>query len=173
MTTITEQGYQQFKMLSNNMMFRKHVEDSQNEIIKILMSLLMYAPTKMHKTILSRVLLLRDKYYLYISGGSLHLFTRDFKSAISFNIKQPNPKHIDYFTDDWIVEIDNLNSLKKGYGNKLMNEVLEITSVMKVDVCLWTESDNNTKYFERYNFKSIGKVGKDNENLMIRRKECV
>ena len=44
MTTITEQGYQQFKMLSNNMMFRKHVEDSQNEIIKILMSLLMYAP---------------------------------------------------------------------------------------------------------------------------------
>ena len=35
------------------------------------------------------------------------------KSAISFNIKQPNPKHIDYFTDDWIVEIDNLNSLKK------------------------------------------------------------
>lgn len=34
MTTITEQGYQQFKMLSNNMMFRKHVEDSQNEIIK-------------------------------------------------------------------------------------------------------------------------------------------
>lgn len=133
----------------------------------------MYAPTKMHKTILSRVLLLRDKYYLYISGGSLHLFTRDFKSAISFNIKQPNPKHIDYFTDDWIVEIDNLNSLKKGYGNKLMNEVLEITSVMKVDVCLWTETISNTKYFEKYGFESIGKVGKDNENLMIRRKERV
>ena len=113
MTTITEQGYQQFKMLSNNMMFRKHVKDSQNEITKILMSLLMCGPTKMHKTMLSRVLLLRDKYYLYISGGSLHLFTRDFKGAISFNVKQPNPKHIDYFTDDWIVEIDNLNSLKK------------------------------------------------------------
>ena len=64
----------------------------------------------MHKTMLSRVLLLRDKYYLYISGGSLHLFTRDFKGAISFNVKQTNPKHIDYFTDDWIVEIDNLNS---------------------------------------------------------------
>ena len=54
----------------------------------------------MHKTMLSRVLLLRDKYYLYISGGSLHLFTRDFKGAISFNVKQTNPKHIDYFTDD-------------------------------------------------------------------------
>ena len=67
MTTITEQGYQQFKMLSNNMMFRKHVKDSQNEITKILMSLLMCGPTKMHKTMLSRVLLLRDKYYLYIS----------------------------------------------------------------------------------------------------------
>ena len=74
MTTITEQGYQQFKMLSNNMMFRKHVEDSQNKIIKILMSLLMYAPTKMHKTILSRVLLLRDKYYLYISGISTFIY---------------------------------------------------------------------------------------------------
>ena len=113
MTTITEQGYQQFKMLSNNMMFRKHVKDCQDEITKILMSLLMYAPSTEHKTMFSRVLLLRDKYYLYISGGSLHLFTRDFKSAISFNVKQPNPKHIDYFTDDWIIEIDNLNSLKK------------------------------------------------------------
>ena len=82
MTTITEQGYQQFKMLSNNMMFRKHVKDCQDEITKILMSLLMYAPSTEHKTMFSRVLLLRDKYYLYISGGSLHLFTRDFKSAI-------------------------------------------------------------------------------------------
>ena len=34
MTTITEQGYQQFKMLSNNMMFRKHVEDSQMKLLK-------------------------------------------------------------------------------------------------------------------------------------------
>lgn len=54
-----------------------------------------------------------------------------------------------------------------------MNEVLEITSVMKVDVCLWTETISNTKYFEKYGFESIGKVGKDNENLMIRRKERV
>ncbi|EJE04516.1 GNAT family N-acetyltransferase [Staphylococcus epidermidis] len=172
MTTITEQGYQQFKMLSNNVMFRNHVKDSQDEITKILMSLLMCAPTKEHKTMLSRVLLLRDKYYLYISGGSLHLFTRDFKSAISFNVKQPNPKHIDYFTDDWIVEIDNLNSLKKGYGNQLMNEVLQITSVMKVDICLWTETISNTRYFEKYGFESIGKRGKAKENLMIKRKEA-
>ena len=70
-----------------------------------------------------------------------------------------------------IVEIDNLNSLKKGYGNKLMNEVLEITSVMKVDVCLWTETISNTKYFEKYGFESIGKRGRAKENLMIKRKE--
>ena len=35
-----------------------------------------------------------------------------------------------------------------------MNEVLEITSVMKVDVCLWTETTSNTRYFEKYGLKA-------------------
>lgn len=55
----------------------------------------------------------------------------------------------------------------------LLKDVLAISTKLNLESCLWTESDNNTKYFERHNFKSIGKVGKDNENLMIRRKERV
>ena len=35
-----------------------------------------------------------------------------------------------------------------------MNEVLEITSVMIVDVCLWTETTSNTRYFEKYGSKA-------------------
>ena len=51
-----------------------------------------------------------------------------------------------------------------------MNEVLEITSVMIVDVCLWTETTSNTRYFEKYGFESIGKRGRAKENLMIKKK---
>ena len=41
-----------------------------------------------------------------------------------------------------------------------MNEVLEITSVMKVDVCLWTETISNTKYFENMVLKASVKLEK-------------
>ena len=35
-----------------------------------------------------------------------------------------------------------------------MNEILKITSVMKVDVCLWTETKSNTRYFENMVLKA-------------------
>lgn len=101
------------------------------------------------------------------------MITKDFKALIKFNIRKPNPLLSQHFNSDWIIEIDNLNSLKKGHGKMLLKDVLAISTKLNLESCLWTESDKNTKYFEKYNFKSIGKVGKNNENLMIRRKECV
>ena len=55
----------------------------------------------------------------------------------------------------------------------LLKDILAISTKLNLESCLWTENNNNTKYFERYKFESIGKIGKDNENLMIRRKERV
>ena len=173
MPTITEIGHQQFKMFINNNKFQQHVKKEQENMAKGLIISLLTNSTKTHKIFIQEVILLNKKYYLYCFGGDISLITKDFKALIKFNIRKPNPLLSQYFNSDWIIEIDNLNSLKKGHGKMLLKDVLAISTKLNLEACLWTESDNNTKYFERHNFKSIGKVGKDNENLMIKRKERV
>lgn len=173
MPTITEIGHQQFKMFINNNKFQQHVKKEQENMAKGLIISLLTNSTKTHKIFIQEVILLNKKYYLYCFGGDISLITKDFKALIKFNIRKPNPLFKQHFNTSWIIEIDNLNSLKKGHGKMLLKDVLAISTKLNLESCLWTESDNNTKYFESHNFKSIGKVGKDNENLMIRRKERV
>lgn len=173
MPTITEIGHQQFKLFINNNKFQQHVKKEQENMAKGLIISLLTHPTETHQTFIQEIIRLTKKYYLYCDGGDILLITKDFKALIKFNIRKPNPLLKQYFKSDWIIEIDNLNSLKKGHGKMLLKDILAISTKLNLEPCLWTESDNNTKYFERYKFESIGKVGKDNENLMIRRKERV
>ena len=173
MPTITEIGHQQFKMFINNNKFQQHVKKEQKNMAKGLIISLLTNSTKKHQIFIQEVILLNKKYYLYCEGGDILLITKNFKALIKFNIRKPNPLLKQYFKSDWIIEIDNLNSLKKVHGKMLLKDVLAISTKLNLESCLWTESDNNTKYFERYKFESIGKVGKANENLMIKRKERV
>ena len=173
MPTITEIGHQQFKMFINNNKFQQHVKKEQKNMAKGLIISLLTNSTKKHQIFIQEVILLNKKYYLYCEGGDILLITKNFKALIKFNIRKPNPLLKQYFKSDWIIEIDNLNSLKKGHGKMLLKDELAISTKLNLESCLWTESDNNTKYFERYKFESIGKVGKANENLMIKRKERV
>ncbi|HCQ3487920.1 TPA: hypothetical protein OH201_002034 [Staphylococcus aureus] len=169
MMTITEKGHQQFKMLVGNTRFKNHVKHNQYEIFNSLLATSFFALTEEHRTMISRVIMLKDKYYLYVSGGVIHVFTKDFKAVISFNMKRPNQKFKKYFSDSWMLEIDNLNSLERGHGKVLLNEILKIASLIKVEVSLWTETNSNTRYFEKYGFESIGKLGRNKENLMIKK----
>lgn len=173
MPTITEIGHRQFKLFINNNNFQQHVKKEQDNMAKSLIISLLTNPTETHQTFIQEVIRLTKKYYLYCDGGDILLITKDFKAIIKFNIRKPNPLFKQHFNTNWIIEIDNLNSLKKGHGKMLLKDVLTISTKINLESCLWTESDNNTKYFERYKFESIGKIGKDNENLMIRRKERV
>ncbi|MDS3867941.1 hypothetical protein RJB92_07060 [Staphylococcus hominis] len=173
MLTITEIGHQQFKMFINNSKFQQHVKKEQENMAKGLIISLLANSTKTHKIFIQEVILLNKKYYLYCFGGDISLITKDFKALIKFNIRRPNPLLSQYFKSGWIIEIDNLNSLKKGHGKMLLKDILAISTKLNLESCLWTESEKNTEYFRKYKFESIGKVGKDNEDLMIRRKERV
>ena len=173
MPTITEIGHQQFKMFINNNKFQQRVKKEQENMAKGLIISLLANPTGIHQTFIQEVIQLTKKCYLYCDGGDILLITKDFKALIKFNIRKPNPLFKQHFNTSWIIEIDNLNSLKKGHGKMLLKYVLAISTKLNLEACLWTENDKNTKYFEKYKFESIGKVGKDNENLMIRRKERV
>ncbi|UXS59937.1 thermostable hemolysin [Staphylococcus ureilyticus] len=87
---------------------------------------------------------------------------------IKFNIRKLNVLHKKHFKDGWMIEIHNLNSVQKGHGQLLLNSIIEVSVKTKLDLCLWTETDKNTQYFERHGFESKGKVGQNKENLMIR-----
>lgn len=173
MPTITEIGHQQFKRFINNNKFQQHVKKEQENMAKGLIISLLTNSTKTHEIFIQEVILLNKKYYLYCFSGDISLITKDFKALIKFNIRKPNPLLSQYFKSDWIIEIDNLNSLKKGHGKMLLKDILAISTKINLEACLWTESEKNTEYFRKYKFESIGKVGKDTENLMIRRKERV
>ena len=113
MLTITEIGHQQFKMFINNSKFQQHVKKEQENMAKGLIISLLTNPTETHQTFIQEVIQLTKKYYLYCDGGDILLITKDFKALIKFNIRKPNPLLSQYFNSDWIIEIDNLNSLKK------------------------------------------------------------
>lgn len=170
MTTITEIGHAQFKLLMNNKQFKQHVISEQDNVISALFISLLTIPTQTHTKFIESIVQLRNKYFIYCDSGDVLLITRDFKGMIKFNIRKPNELFKSHFNDNWMIEIDNLNSIKRGYGKQLLKDILKIASKINVEVCLWTENEKNTKYFEKYNFESIGKIGKANENLMIRRK---
>lgn len=70
MTTITEQGHQLFKALSNSSAFRKHVKSNQDEVIKGACLSVFLAPSEPQLTFVKRVVQLHKKYYLYCDSGN-------------------------------------------------------------------------------------------------------
>lgn len=71
-------------------------------------------------------------------------------------------------TNQRILEINNVNSLKKGEGYKIMTRVIGLADKLFVPICLWTEKDSLVTYYERYGFKNFGRRGENDEYLMIR-----
>ncbi|MCQ9293262.1 hypothetical protein BUY41_09160 [Staphylococcus cohnii] len=168
MATVTEIGKKQFELLSRNITFKAKVKNNQEEMKKGLVAGLLFHPRDPQKAFIHSVFELTDEFYLYNYGGDIFLITNDFKGMIKFNIRKPNVLHKKHFKDGWMIEIDNLNSVQKGHGQLLLNSIIEVSAKTKLDLCLWTETDKNTQYFERHGFESKGKVGQNKENLMIR-----
>lgn len=168
MPTVTDIGKRQFELLSRNITFKAKVKSNQEEMKQGLVAGLLLYPREPQRSFIQLILKLTNQFLLYNFKGDIFLITPDFKGMINLNIRKPNVLHKKHFRDGWMIEIDNLNSIKKGYGKLLMNSIISVSEKAKLDLCLWTETDRNTKYFEKFNFESKGKVGQNKENLMIR-----
>lgn len=171
MTTITDIGHAQFKLMMNNLKFRNEIIKSQEQMIKGLLAGLLLYNDNPEQEYFKTILELSQKYYLLVFEGDTILITRDFKAIIKFNIRQPNELHKKHFRHKYMIEIDNLNSIKKGHGRQFMNDVIELSKRTQLDLCLWTETFKNTQYFSKYGFVSKGRIGRNKENLMIKRYE--
>ena len=68
---------------------------------------------------------------------------------------------------DFVIEILNIHSLEKGEGSKVMQKVIDLSKQLQSPICLMVENDEQQKYFERYGFKNIDALEKENERTMV------
>ena len=68
---------------------------------------------------------------------------------------------------DFVIEVLNIHSLQKGEGYKVMQMVIDLSNQLQSPICLMVETEQHQKYFERYGFKNLVALEKENEYTMI------
>jgi hypothetical protein len=105
---------------------------------------------------------------LILEPTVLSLFKRNLKSALNIALISPHPDLKKYFEGhDYILELLELHSLQKREGYKIMKKVIELSKRMSCPIKIWTETEKNVKYFERYGFKNYGQLGDNKEFMMV------
>ena len=169
--TITEIEHNVFERMAKNEEFQNNVKTNQDTFKSGLLQILINSSEKTDSNFLLELLKLVDSdFYILPLGNVVQLFTKDFKGTIAFNLRRPNKNHAECFNVPLMIEVDALHSNKKGHGKQLMNSVINIADKLNVPVCLWTETQKNTLYFKKYGFKTYGKRGQRNEELLIRKR---
>lgn len=108
-------------------------------------------------------------FYLFDAGnGPVSLMDRNLEVFIRIHLCNPH-KIVASFTGDQVIEIQNIYSFKKGAGYETMTKIIAFARQQRLPITLWTETEENAKYFERYGFKNYGKLGRDQEFLMIKK----
>ncbi|TQR14754.1 hypothetical protein [Psychrobacillus soli] len=112
------------------------------------------------------------KFYLMPYGSdAISLFDNNLNSmiAIRYCYTITNETMI-IFKDLYknAIEIVSLHSNKKGEGKKLIKEAITLSREINLPLVLYTETDDLVKYYEQFNFVNHGKLGTNNEYLMVR-----
>lgn len=169
--TITEIEHDIFERMAKNNDFQNNVAANQETFKAGLLQILLNSSEKQEcGFILGLLKLAENGFYILPLGNFIQVFTKDFKGTIAFNLRRPNENHAECFNVPLMIEVDSLHSKEKGYGKKLMNSVINIANTINVPLCLWTETQNNTLYFKKYGFKTYGKRGKNQEELLIKKR---
>jgi hypothetical protein len=110
------------------------------------------------------------KYYIahMSNDGAVGLWTRDFKAMFVVKMCWSN-ESVDKAlgSNQRILDVESIHSFQKGEGYKIMKNILAFGQRHSLPVTLWTETEQNVKYFERYGFKNYGRCGINQEYLMI------
>lgn len=109
-------------------------------------------------------------FYLAIlpQGRGLILYKQNLKAALVIGLNRPHEEVKPFFPGhEFVLEILNIHSLQKGEGYKMMKKVMELAEQTQLPICLWTDSEKNVQYFERYGFKNCGKIGESTEWMMV------
>lgn len=108
-----------------------------------------------------------DFFIRSLENGRIILLKKDFEGLLTIKLCKPNHLMEEVSNKGSILEIVTINSTKKGEGYKMMKPIIYFAQKQNIPVVLWTETEENVKYFERYGFKNYGRRGDDQEYLMI------
>lgn len=101
------------------------------------------------------------------SGCVLLIKRPHLKSYLAIRYGYPGTQSETIVGKNRTIQIENIGSLKKGEGYKMMKKVIALARKMDVHIELWTETEENVKYFERYGFVNHGPLGDFGEFLMV------
>jgi hypothetical protein len=109
-------------------------------------------------------------FYLALlpKGNGLILLKQNLKATLVLGFNRPNEKLKQFFEGhNLILELLNIHSMQKGEGYKVMQKVINLSKKIDSPICLWAETEEIVQYFERYGFESYGKLGGNNEFMMV------
>lgn len=106
--------------------------------------------------------------YPGFNDARIALYKRNWKAYtfIGFNRLVGEAKRLCQ-DDNEAIEIYSLHSVQKGEAYTIMKKVVDLVKRMGIPAMLYTETEENVKYFERYGFQNHGQLGTENEYLMI------
>ncbi|GEQ06570.1 hypothetical protein [Staphylococcus gallinarum] len=107
--------------------------------------------------------------------NSFDIFSEDFKmvgririSADFINQEHENPYIKKLFNKHgYMLELINLNSFSKGYGESFVNKLKKLSKITKLPIWLYDTNSKGKNYFRKMGFKHKGNLGENNEPLMF------
>jgi hypothetical protein len=109
-------------------------------------------------------------FYLVDAGnGPVSLMDQNLEVFIRIHLCNPHKIVASFTGDQQVIEIENIYSFKKGAGYEMMTKIIAFARQQKLPITLWTATEENVEYFERYGFKNYGKLGRNQESLMIKK----
>lgn len=117
-------------------------------------------------------ILLQSQYNFFVThiapNGCILLIKRPhLKSYLAIRYGYPGNNAAAVIGNKRTIQIENIGSLIKGEGYKMMKKIIALSRKMDVSIELWTETKKNVKYFERYGFVNHGMLGELGEFLMV------
>lgn len=108
---------------------------------------------------------------LFTPGGDpqegIGLTTRNLQCMAVIGLILPSEKVAAYVGEEKCLFLNSIVSLKKGNGYKMMCKFINLSNKSGMTLWLWSETEKNVKYFERYGFKNHGSIGDFGEYLMV------
>lgn len=171
--TAAEKDIEAILEFSENPNYKKAIEHGHNKSLMMLqgVSLVAGSTDEKGKKYIDWIML-QSKFNYYVASvspnGCILMIKRPhLKSYLAIRFGYPGKNTAAIVGSDRTIQIENIGSLIKGEGYKMMKKVIALSRKMDVAIELFTETEENVKYFERYGFVNHGPLGERDEFLMV------
>lgn len=101
------------------------------------------------------------------TNGEMSLIKRDLSLMVNLSCNLVHDVMLPFVTNEVVLALNNISSMEKGKAYKFITRYISYAKKVNSPIILWTETEENTKYFERYGFVACGRMGDDNEMFMV------